>query len=73
MMLGVINGGLGLQLAVTTENQLPATIMKGKIAYGVLAGIMFVLYVGVVLMAHFRRPKAGTGDVPLNGNTSKPV
>ena len=71
--LGIINGGTGLSLAADTGNQLPSMIRKGKIAYGVLAGVMVVLYVAVVLMAWVRRPKTGMGDVPLRGGMGKPV
>ena len=71
--LGIIEGGTGLNLAADTGNQLPSTIRNGKIAYGVLAAIMVVLYVAVVLMGLFRRPRTGMGDVPLHGRTVKPV
>jgi hypothetical protein len=42
MILAVINGGLGLQLAANTRS--------GEIVYGVLAGVMAVLYVVVVVV-----------------------
>jgi hypothetical protein len=49
IICGVINGGLGLQLAADSPN--------GNIAYGAVAGAMFVLYVVVVLITGLRRRK----------------
>jgi len=49
IICGVINGGLGLQLAANSSN--------GNIAYGVVAGAMFVLYVVVILIAGLRKRK----------------
>lgn len=40
MILAIINGGLGLQLAANT--------VGGEIAYGVIAGVVGLLYAGVV-------------------------
>lgn len=42
IVLGVINGGLGMQLANNTT--------KGEIAYGVIAGVVLVMYVGIILI-----------------------
>lgn len=39
--LGIINGGLGLQLSANTT--------KGEIAYGVIAGVIWCVYMGIVL------------------------
>jgi hypothetical protein len=47
IICGVINGGLGLQLAANSPN--------GNIAYGVVAGAMFILYVVVVLITGLRK------------------
>jgi hypothetical protein len=49
IICGVINGGLGLQLAADTSN--------GNIVYGVVAGAMFVLYIVVILITGFRQRK----------------
>jgi uncharacterized membrane protein HdeD (DUF308 family) len=49
IICGVINGGLGLQLAANSSN--------GNTAYGIVAGVMFVLYVVVVLIAGLRKRK----------------
>lgn len=54
MLLGVVNGGLGFQLAANTKS--------GEIAYGVVAGFMGVAYIGVVIAAAVRgkaRPRRG--------------
>ena len=42
--LGIINGGLGLQLSGNTT--------KGEIAYGVIAGVIWLVWVGVSLMSY---------------------
>lgn len=47
ILCGVINGGLGLKLAADSSN--------GSIAYGVVAGAMFILYVVVVLITGLRK------------------
>ena len=44
--MGVINGGLGLQLSANT--------VSGEIAYGVIAGVLFLFYVAVVLISEMR-------------------
>lgn len=54
--LGVINGGLGLQLAANTR--------AGEIAYGVLAGVFFTLWIAVVIWNAFfsKQDKAGASS-----------
>ncbi|KAI9846772.1 MAG: hypothetical protein M1837_003621 [Sclerophora amabilis] len=55
LILGMINGGLGLRLADNTT--------KGKIAYGVIAGVVGVSYIAVVLTAWIRgRGRPGPRD-----------
>jgi len=49
MILSVINGGLGLQLAANTKN--------GEIAYGVVAGVVALAYAVLVV---FKRKKTET-------------
>ncbi|GAB7337801.1 hypothetical protein MBLNU457_4211t1 [Dothideomycetes sp. NU457] len=44
--LGAINGGLGLQLAANTTG--------GEIAYGVVAGVFFLLYFAVIAYTEVR-------------------
>lgn len=69
ILLGVINGGLGLQLADNTKN--------GEIAYGVVAGVVGLTY---ILMCIFKRkggasaqpPWKKEGDVGLTSVGSNP-
>lgn len=52
--LGIVNGGLGLELAD-----------KGKgayIAYGVVAGIVWLLYIAVAVYGEVTRRNKGTTD-----------
>lgn len=50
IILGMINGGLGLKLA-GAEN-------GAKIAYGVCAGVVGVVYLGVIVWGELRRKKS---------------
>lgn len=64
--LAVINGGLGLQLSENTS--------KGEIAYGVIAGIMFLLYLAVLAISYLRkdkRPIGETGEKMIGGPKSE--
>ena len=51
--LGIINGGLGLRFAADTT--------KGEIAYGVIAGVVWVTWIGVVVWDGVFRRKEGRG------------
>ncbi|KAL8673232.1 MAG: hypothetical protein Q9168_002344 [Polycauliona sp. 1 TL-2023] len=76
ILLAVINGGLGLQLSGNT--------VKGEIAYGVIAGVMFLLYLAVLGVAYLRKdnkgetigekgigsPKTKSGDGEVDGHGS---
>jgi hypothetical protein len=42
IILGVVNGGLGLKLAANSHG--------GEIAYGVVAGVMAIAYAGIVAL-----------------------
>jgi hypothetical protein len=55
ILLGVINGGLGIQLASTTPFQTVSTSRKAEIAYGVLAGLVFLLFAGASVVFEVRR------------------
>jgi len=44
--LGIINGGLGLMLSENT--------VKGEIAYGVVAGVMWLTWLAVVVWSNSR-------------------
>ena len=46
IVLAVINGGLGLRLAANTKN--------GETAYGVIAAVMGLSYIGVVVFTSMR-------------------
>jgi len=49
IILGAVNGGLGLQLAGNTTS--------GEIAYGVVAGVIFLIYIVVVVPSEIRRAR----------------
>ena len=46
IILGIVNGGLGLQLADNTTS--------GEIAYGVVAGVIFVVYIVVLGLWYYK-------------------
>ncbi len=56
MTLGIINGGLGLQLSGNTT--------KGEMAYGVVAGVIWLVWVAVAVMSHLgtRGTRGETGE-----------
>ncbi|PGH23888.1 hypothetical protein AJ80_02137 [Polytolypa hystricis UAMH7299] len=54
ILVGIINGGLGLQLAANT--------MAGKIVYGVIAGIVGAAYCIVMVLVELRMTKVGTTE-----------
>ena len=54
LLLGAINGGLGLQLSANTTS--------GEIAYGVIAGVVFLIYVSVVGFSAFKSRKERMGE-----------
>lgn len=60
MILGVINGGLGLELARESDGYI--------IAYGVVSGIVFMGYFGFKAFRHYRTPEA-----PIDGEGPKRV
>lgn len=51
--LGIINGGLGLQLSANTT--------KGEIAYGVVAGFMWLLWMVVIIISFRKSRKPALG------------
>ena len=66
ILLAVINGGLGLQLSGNT--------VKGEIAYGVIAGVMFLIYLAVLAIAYLRKdksPEGETGEKMVGGPKSE--
>lgn len=61
ILLGIINGGLGLHIAgpIGSENVPTWSV----IAYSVIAAVMGILYIAVVFgMRFFRKPKAGSKE-----------
>jgi hypothetical protein len=67
--LGIINGGLGFKLANNTR--------IGPIVYGVIAGIMWVIYVFAIFVGERRRaaiappPKYNEGSREVYAHTSE--
>lgn len=61
MILGVINGGLGLKLAANTNG--------GKIVYGVVAGVVGLVYLVLVLLK--RKGRKNGGGVVVDGERRK--
>jgi len=55
--LGIINGGLGIRLASYSPFQTDATSQKASIGYGVVAGVMFLLYLISVIAFEIRRAR----------------
>jgi hypothetical protein len=60
MVLGVVNGGLGLELARESNGYI--------IAYGVVSGLIFLAYFGFKAFSFFRASKA-----PIGGAEAKRV
>ena len=56
ILLGIINGGLGLQLAANTKG--------GQIAYGIVGGIFGIALIIIAVVVGMKRPKSSNrGDV----------
>jgi len=51
----MINGGLGIRLASFSPFQTDSTSTKAKIAYGVIAATMFLLYLFFVVSHEIKR------------------
>ena len=71
MVLGAINGGLGLHLAAGPGGP----TQSGIIAYGVLAGIVYALYAAVIAFTGRRKraqslqsKEMGSGGTSVDGN-----
>lgn len=63
--LGVVNGGLGFKFSGIGN---PGVPKAGAIAYGVVAGIMGLVYVGIVLLKSFKS-KHSAKAVSVTGGT----
>ncbi|TVY36922.1 hypothetical protein LOCC1_G007421 [Lachnellula occidentalis] len=59
--LGIINGGFGLQLA-RKYAPLANGSRKGEIAYGVIAGPMWILWMSVVVFSSFKSQEKQQGE-----------
>jgi hypothetical protein len=57
--LGIINGGLGLRLADDSPR-------SGFIAYGVIAGVMWLAWVASIVAGEKRRTRAAKAARPSN-------
>jgi hypothetical protein len=53
----MINGGLGIRLASFSPFQTESTSTKAKIAYGVIAATMFLVYLFFVVASEIRRAR----------------
>ncbi|KAF2125642.1 iron reductase domain protein [Dothidotthia symphoricarpi CBS 119687] len=73
--LGIINGGLGLQLA----DSMGMSSKKGIIAYGVVAGVMWLAWIAAIVIGERRRKARGVAGAPTkyyeatSNNTNKPA
>ena len=56
--LAITNGGLGLRLSSASPNQSADATRTGEIAYGVIAGLLWLLYIGITLVWEDRRAAA---------------
>ena len=62
VLLGAINGGLGLQLSGNTTG--------GEIAYGVVAGVVFIVYVVVDVVAIRKDKRTREREIEEKKNVS---
>ena len=58
ILMGIVNGGLGIRLAGKSPLQSSSTTTKAATAYGVVAGGMFALYFILVVLFEIRRRRA---------------
>jgi hypothetical protein len=69
--LGIINGGLGLLLASKSPRRASPDVLRPRhIAYGIFAGVMWILWVIVAVFGELRRrrpppPKVVRKDPPI--------
>ena len=54
ILLGIVNGGLGLQLAANAKG--------GQIAYGIVGGIFGVAIFIIAIVVGMKRPRSANGD-----------
>ncbi|KAH6704100.1 hypothetical protein BKA61DRAFT_617862 [Leptodontidium sp. MPI-SDFR-AT-0119] len=66
MLLGIVNGGLGLRLAGNT--------LVGTITYGAIAGLVSILYCAVLVVSELKRASQrgnATSDIALESSNSQ--
>ena len=63
VVLGMVNGGLGLQLADARSSY--------TIAYGVFAGLMGVLYLGAIVFGEFQRARESSQEAAAFSSASR--
>jgi hypothetical protein len=63
VVLGMVNGGLGLQLADAGSSY--------TIAYGVFAGLMGVVYIGSIVFGEFKRARKSSQDAAAFSSASR--
>jgi hypothetical protein len=64
IVMGMVNGGLGIRLASFSPFQTNTTTRKASIAYGVGAAAMFSLYAALVIIFEIRRRRAQRSVAP---------
>ena len=71
--LGMVNGGLGLLLAQGAPAFVDFRPTRGQIvAYGVVAGVMWVAWVGAVVVGERRRAKGTVAAAKGEGDGGEP-
>ncbi|KAJ9601999.1 hypothetical protein H2200_013558 [Cladophialophora chaetospira] len=63
IVLGMINGGLGIRLASFSPFQTNSQSTKAKIAYGVVAATMFLLYLLFVITFEIKKARSRSQEV----------
>jgi hypothetical protein len=69
--LGVINGGFGIRLASKSPLQDAATTRKAYIGYGVVAGLIWLVYAGVSTLFEYRRTARERRERQEKGHIAK--
>lgn len=69
IVLGMVNGGLGIRLASFSPFQSDATSNKAGIAYGVIAAVVFALYLIFVIVFEVRRRRALRAELQNGSRT----
>lgn len=72
IVLGMINGGLGIRLASFSPLQSQSTSNKAKVAYGVVTAVMFVLYLFFVIVFEVKRAQRQDEEVRARGQGVAP-